>query len=55
MAFGNQWATDRFLELEARVRQRLTEVESRVLESRLPVTVEVNDDGDEIPIVHPRP
>lgn len=50
-----QWIQDKFLDLEGIVRQQLTEFESRILESRLPVTVEVNQNGEEVTVAHPHP
>lgn len=41
--------------LESIVRESLTDVESQILESRLPVTVEVHGDGEEVAVPYQRP
>lgn len=50
-----QWGYDRLLALESVLRQSLTDLESEILEGRLPITVEVNEDGEEVPVNHRRP
>lgn len=40
--------------LESVVRESLTDVESQILESRLPVTVEVQEDGEEAAVPYQR-
>lgn len=50
-----QWTYEKLLDLESVVRQRLTDVESQILETRLPVTVEVDGDGEEVLVPHRRP
>ncbi|CBJ27241.1 conserved unknown protein [Ectocarpus siliculosus] len=49
------WTNDQLLLVESMVRQSLTDIESRILESRLPVTVEVREDGDEIAVPYRKP
>ena len=50
-----QWSNEQVLLLESVVREYLTDVESQILESRLPVTVEVKQDGEEVAVAHRRP
>ncbi|CAM9697441.1 unnamed protein product [Ectocarpus sp. 8 AP-2014] len=49
------WTNDQLLLVESMVRQSLTDIESRILESRLPVTVEVREDGDEVAVPYRKP
>lgn len=51
----SQYAYDKLLAVEGVVRQWLTDIESNILEKRLPVTVEVDDNGEEVPVANPRP
>lgn len=53
--FLMKWTYDKLLDLESVVRQSLTDVESQILETRLPVTVEVDGDGEEVLVPHRRP
>lgn len=55
MCLPMQWTYDKLLDLESVVRQSLTDVESQILETRLPVTVEVDGDGEEVLVPHRRP
>lgn len=50
-----QWSNEQVMLLESVVREYLTDVESQILESRLPVTVEVQEDGEEVAVAHRRP
>lgn len=50
-----QWTYEKILALEGVLRQSLTDVESQILESRLPITVEVNAEGEETSVAHRRP
>lgn len=50
-----QWSYKKLLDLESVVRQSLTDVESQILETRLPVTVEVDGNGEEVLVPHRRP
>lgn len=43
-----QWSNEQVLLLDSAARQFLTDIESRILESRLPVTVAVHEDGEEV-------
>ncbi|CAM9493765.1 unnamed protein product, partial [Discosporangium mesarthrocarpum] len=43
-----KFCSSRFEDVERRMRQALTDVESEILEKRVPVTVEVNDLGEEV-------
>lgn len=49
-----QWIGEQLGLLENVVREALTDVESRILESRLPVTVEVQEGGEEIAVPYQR-
>ncbi|CAM9885913.1 unnamed protein product [Ectocarpus sp. 12 AP-2014] len=49
------WTNDQLLLVESMVRQSLTDIESRILESRLPVTVEVREDGHEVAVPYRKP
>jgi len=50
-----QWSNEQLMLLESVVREYLTDMESQILESRLPVTVEVQQDGEEVMVAHRRP
>lgn len=50
-----QWTYDKLLALESVLRQSLTDMESQILEAKLPVTVEVDQNGEELPVAHRRP
>lgn len=50
-----QWSGEQLMLLESIVRESLTDVESQILESRLPVTVEVQEDGEEVAVPYRRP
>ena len=55
MCFWMQWTYEKLLDLESVVRQLLTDVESQILETRLPVTVAVDADGEETAVPYRRP
>eukprot|EP00904_Undaria_pinnatifida_P013179 jgi/Undpi1/8992/HiC_scaffold_26.g11453.m1 len=53
--FLMKWTYEKLLDLESVVRQLLTDVESQILETRLPVTVAVDADGEETAVPYRRP
>eukprot|EP00752_Nemacystus_decipiens_P011033 g9802.t1 len=53
--FLMKWSGEQLMLLETLVRESLTDVESQILESRLPVTVDVQEDGEEVAVPYQRP
>eukprot|EP00903_Cladosiphon_okamuranus_P005559 g5535.t1 len=53
--FLMKWSGEQLMLLENIVRESLTDVESQILESRLPVTIDVGKDGEEVAVPYQRP
>ncbi|CAM9329251.1 unnamed protein product [Scytosiphon promiscuus] len=53
--FLMMWSNEQVLSLDSAARQFLTDIESQILESRLPVTVAVHEDGEEVAVPYRKP
>ncbi|CAM9227215.1 unnamed protein product [Hapterophycus canaliculatus] len=53
--FLMMWSNEQVLSLDSTARQFLTDIESQILESRLPVTVAVHQDGEEVAVPYRQP